>query len=115
VPPHGRRDWWTLIEGAAAGSGEEASRLDAKARDAWRKTALEWLNVVLDLHRAAIAAKDPTAIETLRRARFDPDLIGVREPSALSALPSSERAAWWALWSEIELTTGAWKPTKDAR
>jgi hypothetical protein len=53
-------------------------------------------------------------LQTLRHWRADIDLAGVRDPAALARLPAAERAAWQALWADVDaLIRGA--PTGGAR
>jgi hypothetical protein len=57
--------------------------------------------------------------QRLAHWRQDPDLISVREPQALGSLPEDERAAWHALWRDVdELAKGLAKkdePTKGRK
>ena len=39
--------------------------------------------------------------EAIRLAPDDPDLKSVRDPDALAKIPTAERAAWQALWSDV--------------
>jgi hypothetical protein len=39
---------------------------------------------------------------TLTYWQADPDLAGLREPSALDKLSAEERKEWLALWGEVE-------------
>jgi tetratricopeptide (TPR) repeat protein len=87
---------------AAAGRGEDAGRLPAKARAGLRRQALGWLRA--DLAAWGELAGDPKArpqvVTALRPWRDDPDLAGVRDPEALARLPDAERAAWQRLWAD---------------
>jgi hypothetical protein len=48
------------------------------------------------------AAANRLVRKTLTHWRADPDLAGVREPSALDELPPAERKSWRALWSDVD-------------
>jgi hypothetical protein len=74
-------------------------------RTRWRKQAREWLRADL----AACGQKlgsDPAAnrlvTKILTHWRADPDLAGLREPSALDELPAAERQECRALWSDVD-------------
>ena len=41
--------------------------------------------------------------KTLTYWQADPDLSGLREPSALNKLSAEERKEWLALWREVEV------------
>jgi serine/threonine-protein kinase len=87
---------------AAAGQGEDAARLPAKARVSLRRQALGWLRA--DLTAWGRQADDPkarpAALQTLRHWPQDPDLAGVRDPAELGQLPEAERAQWQRLWAD---------------
>jgi serine/threonine-protein kinase len=91
---------------AAAGRARDESPPDDAARARLRAQALGWLQADLaawvkhsemgnNQARAEAAA-------TLVQWQADPDLAGVRGPAALDRLPEAERAAWRALWDEVE-------------
>jgi hypothetical protein len=42
-----------------------------------------------------------TVVQTLKHWQEDPDLIGVRDKSALEKLPDDERAEWEKLWADV--------------
>jgi hypothetical protein len=83
---------------AAAGRGQDGPTPDADARARWRRQALDWLKA--DLERRGRAG--PTLRERLARWKQAPDLAGVRDQSALAALPVTEREEWRALWAEVD-------------
>lgn len=91
---------------AAAGRGTDDPRPDDAARARLRGQALGWLEAeraawakVLD---SGGARARPRVRRTFEHWRVDPDLAGVRDPSALARLPESERAAWRSLWAEVD-------------
>jgi serine/threonine-protein kinase len=87
---------------AAAGQGEDAARLPAKAKAALRRQSLDWLRAEL-AGWAALAADEksrPQLRQSLRQWRETPDLAGVRDPAALAQLPVAERAGWANFWAD---------------
>jgi serine/threonine-protein kinase len=96
--------------GAAAQAGYGRDRddppPDADARRRWRRQALDWLEA--DLGAAAKLleggpSRDRDALpKRLGRWRVDPALAGLRDESALSALPEPEREACRALWARVD-------------
>jgi tetratricopeptide (TPR) repeat protein len=90
---------------AAAGQGEDASKLDDKEKTRLRQQALDWLRADLALHtRQQQTGKpaDRAAVQqALRRWQKDTDLAGIRDKDALAKLPAEERAACAKLWSDV--------------
>lgn len=87
---------------AGCGQGRDDPQPDDAARARLRRQALAWLQADLRLHaeRPEIeVAEVRGALESWTR---DPDLAGVRDPDALDRLPEDERAAWRALWAEVD-------------
>ena len=78
---------------------EDAAKADLRRALGWLPDKLAAWSKVLDSDdpqaRAAVAP-------TLRHWRKDSDLVGLREPEALAALPAKERADWQALWGEVD-------------
>jgi tetratricopeptide (TPR) repeat protein len=91
---------------AAAGQGEDASKLDAKEKSRLRQQALAWLRDNLQQYAKQLEgtdAKTRKAVrQTLQHWQKDADLASVREKEALAQLPEAERAAWQQLWAEVE-------------
>ena len=89
---------------AAAGQGEDASKLD-KERTRLRKQALEWLRADLALHSKQLEAGKPAdrsqPQSTLRHWQQDSDLASVRDTAALAKLPADERKACAQLWADV--------------
>jgi tetratricopeptide (TPR) repeat protein len=91
---------------AAAGKGEDGPKPDDAARAEWRHRALGWLKAeraawaqVLD---SGDAQARPILQQVLQHWRADPDLAGVRDGDGLAKLPEVQRAAWRALWADVE-------------
>jgi tetratricopeptide (TPR) repeat protein/serine/threonine protein kinase len=91
---------------AAAGQGEDASKLDAKEKTRLRQQALTWLRdnlkqCVKQLEDAD--AKTRKAVQqTLQHWQKGPDFDSVRGKEALAQLPAAERAAWQEFWDEVQ-------------
>jgi serine/threonine-protein kinase len=88
---------------AADGKGADADRFPAKGRAGLRRQALAWLTADLAAwaRLADNALARPALLQTLRHWQTDPDLAGVRDPTALAGLPEAERAAWAKLWADV--------------
>jgi tetratricopeptide (TPR) repeat protein len=88
---------------AGCGRGADARQLDAGRRAELRKQALEWLRA--DLAGWSRLHERPEQRELARQAlehwQQDKDLAGVRDKSALAALPAEEGTAWRGLWSSV--------------
>ncbi len=86
---------------AAAGKGIDPPDGDAE-KTRLRGLALGWLNAERDLWARLLESGGPSARElvarTIRYWGNDPDLAGVRDPSALAKLPEDDRAAWRTFW-----------------
>jgi tRNA A-37 threonylcarbamoyl transferase component Bud32 len=95
---------------AGTGQGEEAAKLETRARAAWRKHALEWLRADVARWTKACQAPQPQAGAAargmLQHARTDPDLAGVRGDAALAPLPDEERVGFQRLWAEVNAALG---------
>jgi hypothetical protein len=108
---------------AAAGQGEDAHLLPDRVVVMFRGWALGWLRAELMTAYANLAGQDNPAMNELIQNRMvhwkgDSDLAPVRDGQALERLPETERAAWRALWRDVdELLTRVWKkdePTKGS-
>jgi hypothetical protein len=81
----------------------------------FRLWALGWLRDDLtayaNLVRQNKAALNQDIQRRLTHWRSDPNLASVREPQALDRLPENERAAWKALWRDVDQL--AKRVTKD--
>ncbi len=91
---------------AAGKQGEDPAKTDEKARIRWRKQALEWLRIAMDLWTKKIDGAKPEdradAAKHLSRWQWDPDLAGVRDQEALAKLPEDEQDAWSRLWADVD-------------
>jgi hypothetical protein len=93
----GRSRWSSTKDADSLGAGER-SRLRAQAL-AWLRAELASWATLAD--KTAPEARRQLAA-TLAHWRKDPDLAGVRDPTALDALPEPERAAWRKLWADVD-------------
>jgi tetratricopeptide (TPR) repeat protein len=90
---------------AARGRGDDAGKLTDEEAARFRRQALRWLQA----DRASWvkqSARDKGADRamvqaTLRHWQIDPDLVGVRDQTALANLPEAERERWQKLWSDV--------------
>jgi tetratricopeptide (TPR) repeat protein len=91
---------------AAAGNGEDASKLESKEQSRLRQQALAWLRDSLKQYGQQLEdadAKSRQAVkQTLQHWQKDPDLDSVRRKEALAQLPEAERTAWQEFWAEVE-------------
>jgi Flp pilus assembly protein TadD len=113
---------------AAAGEGKDADKLSAEDKAKLRRQALDWLRADLEAYRKKLlpapatgqqkpltpleqllakqsASGGPVEIvmvaDRLARWQTDPDLAGVREEKALTALPAQEQNDWRRLWTDV--------------
>jgi hypothetical protein len=96
---------------AGCGQGQDDSPPDDAERARLRGQALGWLRADLSLRtqRKAIVRDINRAQgnsfftrDALPLWKKDRDLAGLRDPGALEKLPVAERAAWRALWAEVD-------------
>jgi serine/threonine-protein kinase len=106
---------------AAAGQGEDATKLDDKERTRLRQQALDWLRADLALRRRQLESGQPAdraeVQQQLKRWQQDTDLAGIRDVAALAKLSAEERAACEKLWADVaallkKAQTPAQKETK---
>lgn len=99
---------------AGTGKGRDADALTPEERSAFRAKALAWLRADMALRASIIQGADPAAAQRsralLRYWKSEPNFEGVRNAEALTALPSSDRLAWEALWDELERLSATPKP-----
>jgi serine/threonine-protein kinase len=90
---------------AGCGLGEEGAKLSETERRRWRKQAREWLRADLAMWGKVLDSGSPAARglakKMLTHWQGDPDLAGLREPSALEKLSAGERKEFVALWAEV--------------
>jgi tetratricopeptide (TPR) repeat protein len=91
---------------AAAGEGEDARLLPDKAVCMFRRWALDWLRDDLTAQAKLADQNNPEVKQAIQQQlahwRIDPDLASVRDPQALDRLADNERAAWQALWRDVD-------------
>jgi serine/threonine-protein kinase len=90
---------------AAAGQGQDASKLDEKERARLRQQALAWLRADLAARAKRLEGGTPqeraATQKHLRHSQQDSDLATVRDAAALAKLPEAERVEWNKLWAEV--------------
>jgi serine/threonine-protein kinase len=90
---------------AAAGRGEDGSRLDERERARLRKQALDWLRADLGLYAKKMEAgkpEDRAAVQdALRKWQEEPDLGSIRDATALNLLSTEEKDAFGRLWADV--------------
>jgi serine/threonine-protein kinase len=99
---------------AAEGEGEDARLLPDKVVTMFRHWALGWLRADLTAYAKLAEQNNPTVkqaiLQRLAHWRQDPDLASVRE-----RLPDNERAAWRALWRDVDELTKKVEPTRGRK
>jgi tetratricopeptide (TPR) repeat protein len=91
---------------ALAAAGKDAEQSPFGADEWWSLTdqARGWLRADLALWGAQ--AKDPKNAAAVRQKlsylKRNPDLICVRDPAWLAAMPSADRPAWQAFWADVD-------------
>jgi tetratricopeptide (TPR) repeat protein len=90
---------------AGCGQGDDADKLDDKARAGLRRQALDWLRADLDLWRQLLSKEPgkaaPVIVQQLGHWLVDTDFAGVRGAEALARLPEAERQPWQKLWDDV--------------
>ena len=90
---------------AAAGQGEDGSKLTTKEREGLRDQAMAWLRAELARWRGQrenTSKPDRSRIaEHLAHWLTDPDLDSVRSEEGLRNLPDNEREMWHQLWDYV--------------
>jgi serine/threonine-protein kinase len=93
---------------AVSGLSKDNPPPDDAARVRLRRQALDWLRGDFAEWSKRLASGPPAYRLTVERAlrlwQQDPDLASVRLPPRLARLPAEERAAWNALWADVETT-----------
>ncbi|HZV06064.1 MAG TPA: tetratricopeptide repeat protein [Gemmataceae bacterium] len=91
---------------AAAGQGEDAHSLPDKSVAMFRRWALGWLRDDLRAYAKLAERTNPDVNKNIQiqmaHWRSDADLASVRDPQELDRLPDNERAAWQALWRDVD-------------
>ena len=82
----------------------------------FRHWALVWLRDDLTAYAKLAERNDPTVKQTIQQQlahwRRDPDLASVHDAQALDRLPENERAAWRALWRDVDELAKKAEPTQ---
>jgi serine/threonine-protein kinase len=90
---------------AGCGLGADGANLSEPERQRWRKQAHAWLQHELGLRTEEIRQGSRNsrilAARILKQWQTDPDLAGLREPSALEKLPAEECQQVRRFWSEV--------------
>jgi tetratricopeptide (TPR) repeat protein len=91
---------------ASAGQGEDAPLLPDKVVGMFRHWALSWLRDDLTAYAKLAGQNNPALKQAIQQRlahwRRDPDFSSVRDQQALDRLPQDERAAWQALWRDVD-------------
>ncbi len=91
---------------AVAGQGKDARLLPDKVVTMFRRWALGWLRDHLPAYAKLAEQNNPVQNQMIQQQmahwRRDPDLASVRDAAALDRLAAHERAAWQALWRDVD-------------
>ena len=72
----------------------------------FRRWALGWLRDDLTAYAKLAERSNPAANKAIQQRlthwRGDPNLISVRDSSALDHLPDNEHAPWQSLWRDVD-------------
>ena len=100
----------------AAGQSEDARLLPDKAVCMFRHWALGWLRADLTTYARLAGQTNPAVTQAIQERlahwRRDPDLASVRYPQTIDRLPENERAAWRALWRDVDELAKKAEPTQ---
>jgi tetratricopeptide (TPR) repeat protein len=100
---------------ALAAAGKDAERTTVGVEEWGHLTdrALRWLRA--DLAAWTARSKDrgawPQVCAKMTHWKQDPDLVGVRDPAWLAAMPDSDRKRWEQLWADVDAVLAAVTPT----
>jgi len=90
---------------AGCGLGKDGAKLSEEERTRWRKQAREWLQADLAAWAKTLDSGSRTGPDLAKKMltlwKADPDLAGLREPSALEKLSADERKECLAVWNEV--------------
>jgi hypothetical protein len=91
---------------ASCSKGNDSTVLDEKEKARLRDQALGWLRADLRLRRKQVESAKPTdrasALKSLRVWQTNSEFAGIREQTALAALPEHERKEWLQLWTDVD-------------
>jgi hypothetical protein len=103
---------------AGCGSGNDADKLSDVERTRWRKQACDWLWADLAEWAKKLGSASEADRVMVQKAlmhwRGDPDLVGIRQPSALDKLSTDERKKILSLWSEVDSVLGRTRMNKSS-
>jgi serine/threonine-protein kinase len=95
---------------AGCGLGEDGPKLNDAERTRWRRQAAEWLRADLAAWAKTLESDSPAsrelAKEMLTLWLVEPDVARLREPGALTNLPTPEPEEWTLWWGEVRLALG---------
>jgi hypothetical protein len=84
----------------------DGSKLSQAEREPWRRQALSWLGADLEACAKLLESKSGESRAFVRKMLWtwkgDPDLAGLRDPSATATLPKDERDECLALWQAVD-------------
>ncbi len=102
---------------AAAGRDEEMAAFGVEEWGYLTGLALGWLRGNLALLSAQ--AKDPKLWPAVRGKlghwKIDPDLLPIRDPAWLAAMPAADRKRWESLWADVDALLAATAPAPPPR
>jgi tetratricopeptide (TPR) repeat protein len=90
---------------AGCGHGDDQGKLSTAEQARWREQARRWLRADLAFWGKVVggdAGMKALAYKQLTHWQGDPDLRGLREPSALDKLPPPERQECSSLWRDVD-------------
>jgi serine/threonine-protein kinase len=91
---------------ATCGVGVDASRLSTVERTPWRRQVLDWLRAELAASDKLLEAKTAPSRDLARKVlanwKSDPDMSGLRDPSAIDTFSMDERNECLALWQAVD-------------
>jgi serine/threonine-protein kinase len=105
--PHVSHRYSAACAAALVGCGEakDGRALSAAERTRWRKQARQWLRADLALWTKMLdsgSAKAPDLVKKMLPLwQAEPDLAGIRDPSAMDKMPADEREECLTLWQEV--------------
>jgi serine/threonine-protein kinase len=90
---------------AGCGLGEDGAKLGEAERARWRRQARAWLRADLAVWAKTLDGGSRAARVLLRKMlahwQVEPDLAGLREPSAMDKWSKDERKECLALWQAV--------------
>jgi serine/threonine-protein kinase len=91
---------------AGCGLGEDGAKLSMAERTIWRRQARDWLRADLAACARSLESRSEESRvlvkKVLAKWKSDPDLAGLREPSAMDRLSAGERDECQSLWQAVD-------------